>query len=69
MTLPKPPNFGNANWLVGDKNVKVVQKENTVYADTIAIVMDVERDKLIALYSDKLCLIWDMENKNQINIY
>jgi len=49
--------------------VKVVQKENTVYADTIAIVMDVERDKLIALYSDKLCLIWDMENKNQINIY
>lgn len=34
-----------------------------MYADSLAAAFDIERDKLIVLYSDKMTLIWDMKNR------
>lgn len=32
-------------------------------------MLDQTRDKLTALYSDKMTVVWDMSNKNQISMY
>ena len=31
--------------------------------------MDLNREKLVAVYSDKMMLIWDMKNKSKIQIH
>lgn len=69
LTLPKPPPLGKANWLVGEKVVKVVNKDGVSYADAVALKMDVNREKLFVLYSDKMMLVWDMRNKSKISIH
>jgi len=42
-TLPKPPPLGKANWLVGEKIVKVQNKDSVKYADAVALRLDANR--------------------------
>ena len=62
-TLPKPPPLGKANWTVGDQKAKVPTGEDPMYADSVGVLFDIERDKLTVVYSDKMTLIWDMKNR------
>ena len=40
-----------------------------MYADSVGVLFDIERDKLTVVYSDKMTLIWDMKNRQQIQIH
>lgn len=69
LTLPKPPTLGSANQMIGAKKVKnTVSKEEAKYADCIALDMDEEKERIIAVYSDKMVLIWDLTVKEKVKV-
>jgi len=64
-TLSKPPPLGAANVLEGGIPVKVERK---VFADTIAVKLDESNGVIVAAYSDRTYIIWDIKNLPKVVI-
>ena len=67
-TLPKTPPLGKCNQFIGEKTNVTYNKEDCAYSDAVAIALDSEREKLIVVYSDRMTLIWDLKEKEKIQI-
>ena len=61
-TLPKPPYLGGANHIIGVKKEKSESGKKYLYADWIAAEMDENNKRMLAVYSDGMTLIWDINS-------
>jgi WD40 repeat protein len=68
LTIPKPPNLGAANQTIGMKKVKTSSSKDAKYADCIAVEMDGAKERLVAVYSDGMILIWDLSIKEKVKV-
>jgi len=65
-TLPKPPPLGAANVMENEvPNAKIDKK---IHADTIAVQLDEQNNLLIAVYSDRSMITWDIKNLAKITM-
>jgi WD40 repeat protein len=69
ITLPKPPPLGNANVEAGVKKIRIPANKESRFADTIAVSMDDQKKKIVALYSDRMLFIWDVKKLDKIGVY
>jgi WD40 repeat protein len=67
VTLPKPPPLGCANIQEGANPNKVAAEKRT-YADTIGVEIDEGNNLVIAVYSDRSIIVWDIKNLAKICI-
>lgn len=61
-TLPKPPCLGGANHVIGVKKEKSEAQKKHLYGDCIAAEFDDMHEIIIAVYSDGMTLIWDVNS-------
>ena len=65
-TLNKPPPLGSLNIEI---NLKKNNIKNSIYADIIGSLYNNVHKKLVVIYSDKSCFIYDMKNVDKITVY
>lgn len=69
MTLPKPPPLGTANIESGVKKIRIPATKESKFADTIAVIIDEQRERVLALYSDRMMFMWDIKKLDKISVY
>jgi WD40 repeat protein len=51
--------------------VKKIKVPNTVaskFSDVLAIISDDKRNRIIAVYSDRMVFLWDVKDSNKIQV-
>lgn len=61
-TMSRPPPLGDVNILIGAKNIKIPATERSRYADVTASIYDERNGRIIAVYSDRMILVWDVNS-------
>ena len=69
VTLPKPPPLGSANVEAGVKKIRIPASKESKFADAVAVQMDVERQKIVVLYSDRMMFMWDIKKLEKIGVF
>ena len=66
VTLQKPPPLGKINIESGVRKIKVPQNQASKFADVMAVIADSSRNRLVAVYSDKMVFLWDVKDTEKI---
>lgn len=51
------------------KRVRIAQNKDAEFAHTIAVSVDEQHSKIVALYSDRTLFIWDVKKIEKIGVY
>ena len=69
VTLPRPPPLGQANISPDKKRIMIASEPNSVFADTVGLLLLENNSKLYALYSDRTVFTWDISRLEAITVY
>lgn len=60
--------MGQTNIETGVKKIKVPNTVASKFSDVLAIISDDKRNRIIAVYSDRMVFLWDVKDSNKIQV-
>ena len=60
--------MGQTNIETGVKKIKVPQNQTSKFADALAVIADDQRQRILAVYSDKMVFLWDVKDQQKIQV-
>ena len=69
ITLPRPPPLGEANISPNSKKQIIATNVSCTFADTVAVMLFDNNQRLFSIYSDRTVFIWDIKRMERVSVH